>query len=76
MDLKPANILFDLDMNPVIVDFGLSRVLDDDDHELLVDTPLGTVGYMAPEQIETGTVSKKTDIYALGVALLQTIGAM
>jgi L1 cell adhesion molecule like protein len=43
MDLKPANILFDSEMNPVIIDFGLSIVLDDDDDEITWDSIAGTM---------------------------------
>ncbi|TVU24439.1 hypothetical protein EJB05_26875, partial [Eragrostis curvula] len=71
-DLKPSNILFDLDLNPVIIDFGLSKALDPDD-EIILDTVLGTMGYMAPEHIYSSRQSLKSDVYAFGVTLLETV---
>jgi serine/threonine protein kinase len=43
MDLKPANILFNSKMNPVIIDFGLSVVLDGDDDEITWNSVAGTM---------------------------------
>ncbi|EES10219.2 protein NSP-INTERACTING KINASE 3 [Sorghum bicolor] len=72
LDPKPENIIFDSDMNPVIIDFGLSVVLDNED-DIVTLEPVGTLGYMAPEYINNGVVSKKQDVFAFGVVLLQTI---
>jgi len=43
LDLKPANILLDSDMTPVIVDFGLSKVLGHADDDIVLDKVMGTV---------------------------------
>lgn len=77
MDLKPSNILLDRDMNPVIIDFGLSRLLDHDDDEIIgQDSVAGTLGYMAPEYLAQGLVSMKCDIYTFGVVLLEILSGM
>jgi serine/threonine protein kinase len=85
LDLKPANIQIG-DFGEVIVcDWGLGKVLNDEDNaetdallfnpDLLNDMTLsghikGTPGYMAPEQIEkNGVKDQQTDIYALGAIL-------
>ena len=73
-DLKPDNIMIDPDGEPIVMDFGLARLVDD----LTVTLPgtiLGTPAYMSPEQVE-GDASKigySTDIYSLGVILYQLL---
>ncbi|XP_062181802.1 uncharacterized protein LOC133886088 isoform X2 [Phragmites australis] len=75
MDLKPQNIVLDSDMNPVIIDFGLSVWLDHDD-EIYFDDIIGTPRYMAPEFIGEGKVSTKCDVFAFGITLVQTINSL
>ena len=74
-DLKPQNILIRENGIPVVVDFGLARVLIS---ELSVLTHegdfVGTPGYMSPEQA-TGHVDldHRTDVYSLGALLFQML---
>lgn len=76
-DLKPANILVKLlpDSNtvaPLLVDFGLAKISDGS--TLTGTGAIGTIAYMAPEQIESAKeVTPKTDIYALGVILYEML---
>jgi len=72
LDLKPANILLDSDMTPVIIDFGLSQVLGHADDDIVLDEVMGTVGYMAPEQYSASRVSAKSDMFAFGITLIRT----
>lgn len=74
-DLKPANVLLAIaDGRPTakVTDFGLAKALDDDDGMTRSGSPMGTPGYMAPEQIEDSKrVDARTDVFALGVVLYE-----
>ncbi|HEY7176332.1 MAG TPA: serine/threonine-protein kinase, partial [Micromonosporaceae bacterium] len=72
-DLKPANIMLSGSTGAVkIVDFGIvwiereSRLTRDGDH-------LGTLRYAAPEQLDTGVVDGRTDLYSLGCVLYELL---
>jgi len=68
-DLKPENLLFRTkaeDADIMIADFGLSRVMDDNQHILLTEV-CGTPGYMAPEIFKKSGHGKAVDIWAIGV---------
>ncbi|CAM0914147.1 unnamed protein product [Alopecurus aequalis] len=71
LDLKPANILLDDNMVPKVTDFGLSRLLDE--HTISTASRDGTLGYMAPEYLHTGTLTPESDIFSLGVIILEVV---
>lgn len=73
LDLKPANILLDDDMLPKIADFGLSRLFSEQQTRVCTRSRTGTCGYMAPEYINHGTITTKSDIFSLGVIIIQII---
>jgi len=70
-DLKPSNVLVDKEGTPVLLDFGIARLLSETGQagELQMFTP----GYAAPELIEGGVVSSATDVFSLGVILLEIL---
>ncbi|KAI4320596.1 hypothetical protein MLD38_034058 [Melastoma candidum] len=70
-DMRPSNILLTHDFVPMLGDFGLAKWKTNDDPEQT--RILGTLGYLAPEYAENGTVSIRTDVYAFGIVLLQLI---
>ncbi|KAG0528825.1 hypothetical protein BDA96_05G046000 [Sorghum bicolor] len=70
LDLKPDNILLDKDMVPKLADFGLSKLVYND-HTQATQSFVGTIGYLPPEYIERNLVSKKLDIFSLGVVMIQ-----
>jgi len=66
-DLKPSNVIVDQHGRVVVLDFGLAidvRVADSAEHAMV-----GTIPYMAPEQIHGMAVGPAADCYALGVVL-------
>ncbi|KAK6131825.1 hypothetical protein DH2020_034443 [Rehmannia glutinosa] len=76
-DLKPANILLDRNYVSKIGDVGLSTMVNSDILSLSAaynDTaPVGTLCYIDPEYQRTGVVSPKSDVYALGIIILQLL---
>jgi len=70
-DLKPENILLDKKGHPRLTDFGLAKVLKEDEGLTMTGQVMGTPRYMAPEQA-TGNqseLSNRTDVYSLGSTL-------
>lgn len=71
-DIKPANILLSDDGRVLVTDFGIAKVLGEAD-STRTSQLLGTVKYLAPEQVEGGPVDGRTDIYALGAVLYEAL---
>jgi tetratricopeptide (TPR) repeat protein len=75
-DLKPANVLVTASGDVRLLDFGIAKLLGDDDAAGDL-TQLGgrvaTPDYAAPEQLEGGVVTVATDVYALGVLLYELL---
>ncbi|CAN6372321.1 unnamed protein product [Urochloa humidicola] len=72
LDLKPDNILLDQYMMPKIADFGLSRLIGEENTKCTL-SPLGTLGYLPPEFIRRGVISREYDIFSLGVIITKII---
>ncbi|MFD9339762.1 protein kinase [Streptomyces sp. NPDC060028] len=71
-DVKPSNILLGEEGSPHLADFGLSRTVHERSHSA-PDTLVGTLAYMAPEQFLGEGASTASDIYALGMTLLEAL---
>jgi eukaryotic-like serine/threonine-protein kinase len=74
-DLKPSNILIDANDQPRVTDFGLAKRLEGDSELTVSGQVLGSPNYMPPEQAtgKRGTVSRRSDVYALGAILYQAL---
>ncbi|KAF7012681.1 hypothetical protein CFC21_026846 [Triticum aestivum] len=73
LDLKPANILLDNNMIPKITDFGLSRCFDENQSQQFTKSIAGTLGYLAPEHLEEGVITRSADLYSLGVIIIEIL---
>ena len=75
-DLKPSNLLVDGAGRPRLLDFGIAKLLDDDEASAAVtraEYRMLTPAYAAPEQVTGGAVSTATDVYALGVIAYELV---
>ncbi|GAA3056497.1 Stk1 family PASTA domain-containing Ser/Thr kinase [Streptomyces roseofulvus] len=70
-DMKPENVLIGDDGRVKVADFGLVRSVGS--ATATTGAVLGTVSYLAPEQIEHGTADTRADVYACGVVLYEML---
>ncbi len=76
-DIKPANILMTPEGRLLLTDFGLVKIVADGQSPQArltgIGAPMGTPDYMAPEQVLSGEIDARADLYSLGVILYQMI---
>lgn len=66
-DLKPGNVILEPTGNAKLMDFGIARATRPRPKHLTTDSAIvGTPGYLAPEQLEGGQVTRRTDLFAWG----------
>ena len=68
-DVKPQNLLLSSDGRVKVVDFGIAKQAAEGPPVSRVGTVLGTIAFMAPEQLAGGSVDARADVWALGATL-------
>jgi eukaryotic-like serine/threonine-protein kinase len=72
-DVKPENVLLAADGRVKVADFGLARAVAATAATGSVTMLIGTVAYLAPEQVTTGAADARTDVYAAGILLYELL---
>ena len=79
-DIKPSNILVDAKGEPHLLDFGIAKLLDDEDSPTADATQLTrlsgralTLDYASPEQVNNASLGTASDVYSLGVVLYELL---
>jgi beta-lactam-binding protein with PASTA domain len=72
-DVKPENVLLGTDGRVKVADFGLARAIESSNLTATTGLLIGTVAYLAPEQVEHGRADTRTDVYAAGILLFELL---
>ncbi len=72
-DIKPVNIMVDREGTPKLADFGIARVMEDNQYRMSGRFVAGTLAYMSPEQISGNPIDARSDIYSLGATLYEML---
>jgi len=72
-DIKPANLLLQAGGAVKLSDFGVARIQDSGDATRTQGSMVGTLKYMAPEQLQGRPVDSRADLFAAGVVLYQLL---
>lgn len=72
-DVKPANVLLGKDGRARLTDFGIARLVGDTTSVTQAGTTVGTAAYLSPEQVKGETTTPATDVYSLGLLLLESL---
>jgi len=74
-DLKPGNVMLERDGGVKVLDFGLAAAPALPEFSKITSSgaPIGTLAYMAPEQVLAGVSGPATDLYALGCTLYEML---
>ncbi|KAG0457827.1 hypothetical protein HPP92_022984 [Vanilla planifolia] len=71
-DIKATNILLDKDLNAKMSDFGLAKLIEEENTHISTRIA-GTAGYMAPEYAMRGYLTDKAHVYSFGVVMLEIV---
>ena len=72
-DIKPHNILIDMEGEPYVADFGIAKKITQASGNLEEENVMGSVHYFSPEQARGEKVDKRSDVYSLGIVLYEML---
>jgi serine/threonine protein kinase len=72
-DVKPGNVLLTLEGKALLADFGIARLVEDATRHTQTGLTIGTVAYLSPEQVRGEGVTTASDVYSLGLVLLEAL---
>ncbi len=72
-DIKPANLLIEAGGRVKLTDFGVARIQDTGDATRTQGAMVGTLKYMAPEQVQGQKIDARADLFSAGVLLYQLL---
>ncbi len=71
-DLKPSNVMINLLNEPILMDFGIAKIVGGRSHTA-TGAAMGTAAYMSPEQVRGDQVDHRSDIYSLGIMMYEML---
>ncbi len=72
-DIKPKNILFDIEERPIVTDLGIAKAIGSNTHMTNTGMIVGTPHYMSPEQAQGKQLDHRSDLYSLGVLFYEML---
>jgi len=72
-DIKPGNIIFNEENQPILADFGIARAVSFSDQTVIDGMVMGTPHYTSPEQVSSDIVDHRTDLYSLGIVYYEML---
>lgn len=72
-DLKPGNVLLDADDRVTLTDFGIAMLMSDNTRHTTTGVTVGTAAYLSPEQVRGDEITPASDVYSLGLLLLEAL---
>ena len=72
-DVKPANILFNNEGEPVLSDFGIAKAFETDSHLTQTGMVIGSERYMSPEQLRGERIGPASDVFSLVLVFMEML---